>query len=274
MFTDHMVLQQKSETAIWGKAAPGAYVTITGSWGKQAKTQANARGEWGTKLKTPSAGGPFQVTIATETDSIVLKDVLIGEVWLCSGQSNMEMPLEGWPPTDPIEGSEETIATANYPNIRMFNVKNSYDTHPQASVEGTWAVCSPETAGNFSAAAFFFARKLFETLNIPIGLIHSSWGGTPAEAWTPLEHLKQIGDFKDVETHLKSAREASERLNAWLQQKESVELDESLGDDRWKRLEFGDAALDGMGHDDSDWPLMQLPTRWEEADLPGFDGVV
>ena len=199
LFSDHSVLQQKTKTAIWGKTTPHTKVTIKGSWGKKAKAKSDKNGNWKTCIKTPKAGGPYQISISNKKEKITLTDVMIGEVWLCSGQSNMEMPLKGFLPNEPIEGSEEAIQSADYPKIRMFTLKHNVGTLPQEKMEGEWSVCSPETVGDFSAAAFFFGRKLHQKLGIPIGLIHSSWGGTPAESWTASEELKSVSGFENIQ---------------------------------------------------------------------------
>ena len=274
LFSDHIVLQQKTKAVIWGKTEPNTKIFVTGSWGKRTKTRADNNGDWRTKLKTPRAGGPFHIMIATATDTVRLNDVLVGEVWLCSGQSNMEMPLKGWPPNDPIENSEEVVRTASYENIRMFTVTRSFDMKPQTTLKGAWEVCSPETAGNFSATAYFFGRKIHETLGIPVGLIHSSWGGTPAEAWTSLQHLRQLNDFADKVQKLDSLQIDYAHLKKWLQNKDVVKVDELLGENRWKGLDFGGAALALSEHNDSAWPKMTLPIFWENTKMHAFDGVV
>jgi sialate O-acetylesterase len=159
LFSDHTVLQQKTKAAIWGQARPDSEILITGSWGKKAKTITDQKGHWKTEIKTPRAGGPYQITISNHEEVRIIKDVMIGEVWICSGQSNMGMRLRGNLPKEPIEGSKEAIQSADFPNIRMFTLKHNVEISPQENMEGKWSVCSPETAGDFSAAAFFFGRK-------------------------------------------------------------------------------------------------------------------
>ncbi len=200
LFTNHMVLQQNEEVAFWGVYTPEKEVTVSGSWGKEVTTTVENNGNWTLNLLTPDAGGPFTVNIVTNDSTVTLNDVLIGEVWLASGQSNMAMPVKGWPPDDPINNSEEEVANANYPGIRMFTVARSLSLEPLDTIVGQWEVASPETTGEFSATAYFFARRLHQELNIPIGIIHASWGGTVAEAWTSKEKLKKLGDFdKNIE---------------------------------------------------------------------------
>jgi sialate O-acetylesterase len=192
----HMVLQQKSEVPLWGWASPDESVVIVTSWNsKRYQLYGGADGKWSTKVMTPEAGGPFVIEIKGK-NIILLEDILIGEVWLCSGQSNMEMPLKGWPEWGgPIDGSEAAIQEANNPNIRLFTVKKAYSFSPVDTCSGKWEACTPETAKDFSATGYFFGRTLSQKLNIPIGLIHTSWGGTAAEAWTSNEFVSKIPKF-------------------------------------------------------------------------------
>lgn len=179
IFGNDMVLQQKSEVPIWGWAGPAQEVTVKGNWDNvEVKTVTDYNARWRVTLNTPAAGGPYTVTIKTNYE-VVLQNVMIGEVWLCSGQSNME-----WNMNAAAEGATE-IPAANYPNIRLFHVDRSAAATPQIRGEGKWQVCSPETVRWFSAVGYFFGRKLQDELNVPIGLISSAWGGTPAESWTP-----------------------------------------------------------------------------------------
>lgn len=195
LFSDHMVLQQQEKVNFWGQSTPGGKLTISASWGKQASTSADAAGNWKVKLLTPKAGGPYTITIKTKDSNMMIKDIMIGEVWLASGQSNMDIPLKGWPPGDTILNSKQEISKASYPNIRFLKVPFGISTTPLDSIGGKWNPTSPETAGDFSAAAYFFARKLYQELHVPIGIIQSSIGGTPAEAWTSKGYLEKLGDF-------------------------------------------------------------------------------
>jgi sialate O-acetylesterase len=202
LITDGMVLQQQSSVSIWGWANQGEKVTVSGSWDHQQKVViANAKGEWLLNVKTPVAGGPFTLTIIGN-NKIDVKNVGIGEVWLCSGQSNMEFPLQKittW--KTGVLNYESEIAKANYPKISMFTVTKAVAQEPQKDVEGIWEVCTPTTAGNFSAVAYYFGVELTKALNCPIGLIHSSWGGTPAESWTKKEVLEKDPALSSILTN-------------------------------------------------------------------------
>ncbi len=178
IFADHMVLQQNSSVTIWGWGKTGEEVTVTGSWnGTPVKAKADANAKWQVKLQTPAAGGPYTLKVQGY-NTIELSDVLIGEVWLVSGQSNME-----WSPRMGIDNGKEEAAKANQPQIRFFSVSHRAADAPQQDLGGSWAVSTPQTMFDFSAIAYFFGKELHEELDVPIGLINSSWGGTPAEIW-------------------------------------------------------------------------------------------
>ncbi|GHT54160.1 9-O-acetylesterase [Bacteroidia bacterium] len=204
IFTDNMVLQQKTEAPVWGKATPEKEVKITTSWDNQTyKVKADKAGKWLVKVNTPRAGGPYSITIS-DGKSLTLNNILIGEVWICSGQSNMEMPLAGW---GKIKEYEKEIAEANYPRIRLLHVDKTASTKPLDDLAGTrngWQECSPASIAEFSATAYFFGRNLYQNLNIPIGLINTSWGGTIAEAWTSSESLEYMPDFKQALDEMKN----------------------------------------------------------------------
>jgi sialate O-acetylesterase len=181
IFNDNMVLQRNSEVKIWGWANPKEEIKLVSSWNNQEyKTVANNQAKWELSIKTPEAGGPFTITIKGYNE-VVLKNILIGEVWLCSGQSNMEMSVS-WG----IDNGEEEAKNATNPNIRFFTVPKLTATSPQNNLLGNWTESTPETMKYFSAIGYFFAKRLREDLkNVPIGLISSNWGGTPAEIWMP-----------------------------------------------------------------------------------------
>jgi sialate O-acetylesterase len=176
MFTDHMVLQQAGVVPIWGTADEGENVTVR-CQGQSVHTQAK-NGRWLVHLVNLRAGGPFEVVIQGK-NAVRLQDVLVGEVWVCSGQSNME-----WPMTL-TANAKEAIAAANYPQIRLFHVRNTASPTPLTEVPGgPWKACTPETVKNFTAVGYFFGRDLHLARKVPVGLIQTAWGGTPAEAWT------------------------------------------------------------------------------------------
>ena len=190
-FSDHMVLQQQDEAAIWGWDDTGESITVEGSWGEKASTRTDDSGKWQVKLPTPKAGGPYTLTISG-SDKITLQDVMIGEVWICSGQSNMQMTLSGYP-NQPIYGAADAILDAAQSDIRMYTASRIPSVEPLDDLEGTWEYSSTANAPGFSATAFFFGRILEQTLNVPVGLIITSWGGSKVEAWMDEASLRKSG---------------------------------------------------------------------------------
>ncbi len=198
IFSDRMVLQQQSELIIWGWARALEPVTVIASWDHQAvQTKADNHANWQVKIKTPKAGGPYHLIIIGN-NTIVLQDVMIGEVWLCSGQSNME-----WSANAGIEGGAEHIQQANYPHIRFFQVGHRTAPARQLDVTGQWEECTPQTMSHFSAVGYFFGRELHQRLHVPIGLINSSWGGTPAETWMNPEIIRNDEEFAQAASRFK-----------------------------------------------------------------------
>lgn len=195
IFTDNMVLQQNTTTPIWGWAAPNAKIEIISSWDqKKYNTVTDKKGRWVIKVQTPAAGGPYELAIS-DGAPLVLKNVLIGEVWLCSGQSNMEMPLKGFK-GQPVRGSNEAILHSKNGQLRLYTVPRSSQLEAQEdSKTSFWKEANPENVSNFSATAYYFGKLLQELLEVPVGLIHSSYGGSTIEAWMDRELL---ADFKDI----------------------------------------------------------------------------
>jgi len=180
---NNMVLQRNSEVKIWGKADPNKSLKITTSWNKASVTAvSNENGDWVAKVKTTEAGGPYTVSIESGKEKIKLENILLGEVWLCSGQSNMEMPVIGFP-YQPIIGSAETLLQADNQNLRLFTVQKTPMSTPQDNCIGKWEVANAETVSKFSAVGYYYARLLQQKLNVPVGIICSSVGGTPIQAW-------------------------------------------------------------------------------------------
>lgn len=185
IISDNMVLQQKSKVSVWGWAEPNERITVQCNWGKRAvETSADAKGNWMAKIDTPVAGGPYEIKISGK-NIILLTNILIGEVWVCSGQSNMEMPMAGYNyGNQRVEDGDNVIKNAKYPNIRLFTVACNSGTEPMADCNGQWLLCGPDVVESFSAVGYFFGLELYKNLNVPIGLINISLGGTAAEAWT------------------------------------------------------------------------------------------
>ncbi|MBM1106187.1 sialate O-acetylesterase [Aurantibacter crassamenti] len=198
ILSDNMVLQQNAEVNIWGwTTQTNETITITASWNNTPIEIKAHQGSWSTKIATPKGGGTYTLTVSGH-EEVVIKNILIGEVWLGSGQSNME-----WTPDAGLVNADEEIAKADYPNIRFFSVLRKKSNTPQDDLEGEWVVCTPETMRKSSAVAYFFGRKLLENLEVPIGLITSSWGGTPVEVWIEKDKILKDNELKKAASKLK-----------------------------------------------------------------------
>jgi sialate O-acetylesterase len=188
---DNMVLQQNSEAALWGWGDPGSEIKVAGSWNNDTvKALISNLAEWKVKLKTPAAGGPFTISIKGN-EEVVLKNVMIGEVWICSGQSNME-----WSADHNLLNAREEVKNANYPEIRLFHIKKIGSETPQNNCFGTWEECTSATMHSFSSVGYFFSRSLYQNLKVPIGIIEAAWGGTPAEVWINADLVESDPDLK------------------------------------------------------------------------------
>ncbi len=264
LFSDGMVVQRDTELTIWGTFTPGGTVTVETSWGERATGSPDVNGQWQLQLLTPEAGGPHELTIATADSTIQISNVMAGEVWLASGQSNMEWPLSL------AMNAEEEIANSDYPNIRMITVPRTASISPETAFSGEWLAASPETSSSFSAVAYFFARKLQKDLGVPIGIIHSSWGGTVAEAWTSSEKLATLGDFDD---QLKTINDpaAIQLMTSWLEKFEGQPNPASAAD--WEAVNWGASTAATVDLDDSSWDEISLPGRFDEFNSEAVDGL-
>ncbi|ANH82213.1 sialate O-acetylesterase [Niabella ginsenosidivorans] len=206
LIADNMVLEQNTRVALWGWAAAGEKVTVQCSWNRQpVSVTAGKEGRWQVRVQTIAAGGPYSI-LFKGSNTITVKNVLLGEVWLCSGQSNMEFPLgkqKAW--RTGVFHYEEEIAKAGDPELRLFTVKQEVADEPLADVNGQWDACTPQTVAGFSAVAYYFGREIRKTTGFPVGLIHSSWGGTPAESWVRKEVLLSDKDFLPILDRYKTA---------------------------------------------------------------------
>lgn len=195
MFSDGMVMQRETNANLWGTAKASATVKITTSWnGKTYETKAGTDGKWKTAIATPEAGGPYSITL-TDGEQTVLDNILIGELWLCSGQSNMEMPMKGFK-NQPVENAVEDILHSADKELRLFTVKRNSRFAPVDTVSGKWSEASPASVREFSATAYHFGRELRRILGVPVGLIVTSWGGSACEAWMRADWLKAFPDAK------------------------------------------------------------------------------
>lgn len=274
LFADGMVLQQRTDAPVWGNGTPGTVVRLSASWKAAAVCTVGADGRWSTTLKTPKAGGPFTVTVTHGAESRTLTDVLVGEVWLCSGQSNMEMPMRGFPPNELIAGAPEEIASANYPRLRMFTVQKMLSMEPRTETGGAWLPAIPANVPEFSATGYYFGKKIHKELNVSVGLIHASWGGTPVQAWTSEAFILQHPLYADAGAMLQQTRKEHAAMTAWLSSLPTIDIGPNRVSQDWSSVQFGDAELMRPDFPDSSWKSMDLPRGWEWTEVGAFDGVV
>ena len=279
VYTSHMVLQQNTTITLKGNAKSNSKVSFSGLPGQDVTVKADADGHFTIVFSTPSAGGPYRLSFS-DGKKLVLEDVMVGEVWLGSGQSNMEMPIAGW---GKVNNYEQEIQAADYPNIRIFQVKknkslNKIDNlvselpHTDGTVATGWQRCSPDVIPEFSALCYFFARRLSTQLNIPIGVINSSWGGTPAESWIRVERMADIMGFQQTVSDMLAVGLDSARIfqnyekqyEAWHRNASLVDRDASADGQQWTE----------PAYNDNSWSEMQIPQMFDATILPGFDGVV
>ena len=260
---DNMVLQQSQKVRLWGTAQPGERVSV--SFAKEkASVTADSGGHWQVLIGPLKAGGPFELTISG-SNTLTFKNVLVGEIWVCSGQSNMEWPLIN------AKGGADYVAQANYPEIRLFTVQKKTSSSPLDDVQGHWVVTTPDQVGQFSAVGYFFGRELYQTLKTPIGLIHTSWGGTPAEAWTSNQALASTPELQPIlDRYQDSLKTLGDRQQAF---------QKALADWIHKNLyEDSGNKGEGLGYADpaaniTEWKNINLPQFFETAGLK-IDGAV
>lgn len=258
-FTDHMVLQREKDIFVWGEATPYALVNV--ALGEQQKeTSADSYGRWKVKFSPLSAGGPYKMFVKSGNESLWVNDILIGEVWLCSGQSNMEFPLKA------AQYSEIDIKKADCDKIRLFTVEHAMSHSPEDDLVGDWKVCSSQTVGEFSAVGFYYGKELYDALNVPVGLIHSSWGGTDIESWMSMETMDTFPKYKKLMKYLRVAD-----FESLLQEGKKLQVDfekavkEEPGlKEKWFEKSYSKA----------DWKVLKVPGLWNNEELIALDGVV
>lgn len=255
IFADHMVLQRNKTIVIWGQASADESLTVSLLKEQQVvvslQTQADHSGHWQVSLPKQSAGGPFEISVNQADNTVLIKDVLIGDVWLASGQSNMEWKL-GWQVND----WQQEVANSDFPNIRFFELEKSYNAQPQSYISSSgWKIASPATSSEFSAVAWHFAKHYHQHSDIPVAIIDSTWGGTPAEAWTSISALQTINGYQvDASDMLKNAQK-------W---QNEFDYNDQLEQQKWQMIDSPTAYADGeilkASFDDSHWTITTLPT--------------
>ena len=209
---DHMVLQQNATVKLWGWSEVREAITIKTTWDTTTyKTSGNGSAKWSVQIKTPAGGGPYKITI-TGRNTVVIDDVLIGEVWVLSGQSNMEMSA-GWPG---MQKYDADVAAATNKSIRFFHVPKTTALFPQDDLKAKWVVCNPEDMKRFSVAGYFFGQKINQELNVPVGLINSSWSGSAAEPWTPTDEIAKNPVLAAIEKETQGRLNTAQMYNAMI----------------------------------------------------------
>ncbi len=263
LFTDHMVLQRDAQVPVWGWAVPGELVSVQID-GQTMKTKADKQGNWQVKLNPHTAGGPFELKVVGK-NTITLKDVLYGDVWLCGGQSNMQWALD-W-----LNFQGVDTAKVDNPNLRLFTVAIDLDYLPKKDIKsGHWQVASMKTLGPFSAVGYFFGSYLQEQLNVPIGLISSNLGATSIETWMSNGALKQFPQFKETVAEMEATGKNFEQLYDDLKSfRKKWDEEHYFKNDPGIAQNWQDPATNV-----SDWKSMEIPNLWEDAGLPDYDGPV
>jgi sialate O-acetylesterase len=270
ILASHMVVQRDAELVVWGFAAPEEPISVEASWGATAgPAKTGPDGRFELTLKTPTAGGPHTLVVRGKNE-VRLEDVWSGEVWLCSGQSNMEMPIDSIAPWyTGTNDREAELARGDVPGLRLFEVPNELDYAPRARGAGAWKSCNRDALRTFSATGYYFGRRLHESLGVPVGLIAADWGGTVCEAWASAEALRAHGGF-DAELDRiaelgRDAKGTAERVFAarvaWWQAVEA------------KEPGSGELSRARKQLDVAKWPTLQVPGEWSK-ELGDFDGVV
>ena len=278
LFTDNMVLQRNASVQFWGVAGSNTEVSISTPWGIH-KGKADVSGKWQIGFSTPNENPSFSIEVCTNSECIKINNVVLGEVWLASGQSNMEMPLKGWLPSDPILNSSNEIAQAGNYELRFFSVERNLSSLPLHDVSGKWLVSDSVNATDFSATAYFFAKELFQELNVPIGIIDSSWGGTPVQAWTGINALRETQLYDDVLTSFSGFDGRLADFEQWLAPLSHFPMPTANSNhEKWKSLPFNDLEYANEDIDDSSWFIIELPGNFNdvfgETIVNDFDGVV
>ncbi|MCW3116190.1 MAG: hypothetical protein JWM28_272 [Chitinophagaceae bacterium] len=256
IFTDNMVLQRDHPLKVWGTAGKGETVTVNFN-GQNVKSKADKNGSWIVTLAAMKFGGPFDLSVSAKSGNITFKNVLIGDVWICSGQSNMEWIIKN------TNNAAKEMAESNYPAIRLFTVQKSTAYIPQTDFAGgEWLECSPKNTGEFSAVAYFFGRKLNKDMGVPIGLINTSWGGTNIQTWISWDIMGKEDAYKNIDlaTYEASAKNAAQNQQKFL---DAMHHDKGL-EEKWYEPS---TSLSG-------WKTTKLPQAWENGEIGNEDGIV
>lgn len=263
IFSSNMVLQQGMEIPVWGWADRSERVAVTFN-NNTIRTRADREGNWKVLLPAQEYGGPFEMVVKGK-NTIVYNNVMVGEVWICSGQSNMEWQVSQ------SNNAEEEIESADYPDIRLFTVPKEVAQFPKDDISsGEWVACSPETIPSFSAVGYFFGRKLYNDLKVPVGLIHTSWGGTVAETWTSGQTIQNDPDFRGPLIELQQM-DLSKYQEQKMEQIKKILGGEIPAEDQG--IQNGEPVWSALDFNDSNWKSIKAPGLWEEQGFIDIDGI-
>ena len=270
VFGNGMVLQRDRKIPVWGTASPGQNITVIFRT-QRSSVRADPKGHWMLRLNAETYGGPDSLIVEGGPCKVVLADVYVGEVWLCSGQSNMEMPMLGT--STHVNNAAEEVSGAHYPEIHLLRIGRAIAYRPVTTftTEG-WKVCTPQNVAGFSAVAYFFGRDLNKALKMPIGLIEAAWGGTIAEAWSSSETLEQMDDFRSAVLKVESSPQSSDSLAQNYQRDQSLFRKEVAVADQG--IKNGNAIYSSVELNDAGWMQMDLPGMWERTSIGSLDGAV
>ncbi len=274
LFTEGMVLQQKSKSALRGYASPGTRITIKTDWNFSVTTSAGEDSIWVAYVNVPEADmRQHTIELSTADTVITVGNILIGEVWLAAGQSNMEMPMKGWG-TDTIINASADIASSSDDLLRFFAVYPNLGYVPQKRLGGVWHSAAPEYTARFGALPYYFGRHLLDSLRIPIGIVQAVYGGSPLMSWVNSDLAKENDKYPDVQALLAKTNEEYQVYKKWLDALPSVSIDKRGSHDPLDELDIYDDYVNLSMSDVALWDKMQLPGYWENHGLKGFDGVV
>ena len=275
VFSDGVVLQQQAEVHVRGTASPGACIGLSTDWDYNVTTSADAKGEWDMVVRTPQADMSSHTMRFSCGDSVkTFNDVLIGEVWVASGQANMCQPLEGWEGVDSIAGGREAIRTSGDDHLRFFVVEPGLSYSAESEVVGQWSKASPSSAAKLPALPYFFGRDLRDSLSVPVGIVVAAHSGTPCRSWVGIPEMADDEEFGRVCKSYVEDADDIRRYYDWLATLPSISLESTDGSDPLESVLVYDDYVNMSAGSFAEWPSMEIPGYWDSKELDGFCGVV
>ncbi len=273
IISENMVLQRESLCKLWGWANENEKVKVKASWGIEMNTIADSTGNWQVSIQTPEAGGPYYIDFIGE-NYLRVSNVLIGDVWLATGQGNMEIALYGWRPYDTVTNSDKLIAESRNENIRLLSIQQQASFNPEKDANCWWKKASPNTTIDFSALAYLFAKKINAETGIPIGIIESRWNGSNTESWLDINYCKEISTLKGQIAEFEQAAPHQKELLNWIRSHPKLLIGSDYSK-RFKNVDFLDKEVCRLSFNDGDWKTITLPNYFDIKESIGpFDGIV